>query len=91
MKNVVILYYHREHKLPYCPRYIAFGQTPKKTLPNCCAGPDHKENRSSFYCCVRLRCYATSFLLTLLAHSVHSSGGTTQQNSVVSSILQQKT
>jgi hypothetical protein len=29
---VVILYYHRKHKLPYCPGYIASGRTVEKTL-----------------------------------------------------------
>jgi hypothetical protein len=29
--TVVILYYHRKHKLPYCPRYIAKGLTVAKT------------------------------------------------------------
>jgi hypothetical protein len=49
--------------------YIACGQTTKKTPPkiplllhDVIAGTDHKENRSSFDCWVRLRCYATSFL-----------------------------
>jgi hypothetical protein len=28
--TVVILYYHREGKLPYCPRYIAKGRTLEK-------------------------------------------------------------
>jgi hypothetical protein len=31
-KPVVILYYHRRHKLPYYPRYIAKGLTVEKTL-----------------------------------------------------------
>jgi hypothetical protein len=31
-KSVVILYYHRKHKLPYCPGYIASGRTVEKTL-----------------------------------------------------------
>jgi hypothetical protein len=30
--SVVILYYHRKHKLPYCPGYIASGQTIEKTV-----------------------------------------------------------
>jgi hypothetical protein len=30
--DVVILYYHRRHKLPYCLRYIAKGLTVEKTL-----------------------------------------------------------
>jgi hypothetical protein len=49
--------------------YIAWGPTPKKTSTlasdYCCVGTDHKENRSSFDCCVRVRCYATSFLCWL--------------------------
>jgi hypothetical protein len=30
--SVVILYYHRKHKLPYCPGYIASGRTVEKTV-----------------------------------------------------------
>jgi hypothetical protein len=49
--------------------YTAWGRTPNKTSTlasaRCCLGTDSVENHCSFNCCVRVRCYALSYLCWL--------------------------
>jgi hypothetical protein len=51
---VVILYYHRKHTLPYCPRYIAKGLTVEKTL-------SLNGLQQSMHCCTVSSCYQVTF------------------------------
>jgi hypothetical protein len=46
-------------RLPHCPRYIAFSQTPKKTLPRIRSHRKQFSHCCSSHCCVRVRCQAT--------------------------------
>jgi hypothetical protein len=60
-RYVVILYYHRKRKLPYCPRYIAKGRTLNKTL-------SRNGLQQSMHCCA----VSSHYLATFFAASKHN-------------------